>query len=310
MLFTKLKQSVKPLYDWEQWSFHIFYFPISYAWLLYYVKSRSLWFFTASNPTLSFGGFEGTGKSEMYKHLPSKFCAKSIFISPSCSFTEVVEKVKQEQLDFPLVVKPDIGMKGLLFRKVETVEQLKQYHHRVPAIYIIQEYVNMPLEVSVFYCRMPDDEKGEITAVIQKHLPEITGDGNSTLEQLINEYSNEDWIETVKKFHENKLKHVLKKDEKFCLSHVANLMNGAKFKNISNMINEKLVMIFDNISHKTGFYYGRYDIKCASLEDLYKENFIILEFNGAGSVPNHIYTGGYTLLSAYREILKHWSAMF
>jgi hypothetical protein len=76
------------------------------------------------------------------------------------------------------------------------------------------------------------------------------------------------------------------------------------------MINEKLVMIFDNISHKTGFYYGRYDIKCTSLEDLYKENFIILEFNGAGSVPNHIYTGGYTLLSAYREILKHWNAMF
>jgi hypothetical protein len=41
-----------------------------------------------------------------------------------------------------------------------------------------------------------------------------------------------------------------------------------------------------------------------------RKNFAILEFNGAGSVPNHIYTGTYTLWGAYKEILMHWKAMY
>jgi len=69
--------------------------------------------------------------------------------------------------------------------------------------------------------------------------------------------------------------------------------------------------VFDDISRNNRFYYGRYDIKCESIEDLKDgKNFYILEFNGAGSVPNHIYTGTYTLAQAYKEILSHWKLMF
>jgi hypothetical protein len=40
------------------------------------------------------------------------------------------------------------------------------------------------------------------------------------------------------------------------------------------------------------------------------KNFSILEYNGCGAEPNHIYDSGYTLLAAYREILKHWKALY
>lgn len=72
-----------------------------------------------------------------------------------------------------------------------------------------------------------------------------------------------------------------------------------------------MLHIFDAISHQTQFLYGRYDIKCKSVEEMLQgKNFIILEFNGAGSVPNHIHAGKYKLLQAYKEILKHWKAMY
>jgi len=40
------------------------------------------------------------------------------------------------------------------------------------------------------------------------------------------------------------------------------------------------------------------------------KNFCILEFNGCGAEPNHIYDCGMSLGKAYREILKHWKALY
>jgi hypothetical protein len=50
---------------------------------------------------------------------------------------------------------------------------------------------------------------------------------------------------------------------------------------------------------------------CTSVEDLKQgKNFSILEYNGCGAEPNHIYDTGYTLMAAYKEILTHWKALY
>jgi hypothetical protein len=59
------------------------------------------------------------------------------------------------------------------------------------------------------------------------------------------------------------------------------------------------------------FYYGRYDIKTTSLEDMKQgKNISILEFNGVGSEPNHIYDIGLSYVQAIRIIAKHWKYMY
>ena len=75
---------------------------------------------------------------------------------------------------------------------------------------------------------------------------------------------------------------------------------------------ERLVAVFDKISHEVNdFYYGRYDIMCESIEALKNgTGYTILEYNGCGAEPNHFYDTGYTLINAYREILKHWKALY
>jgi len=113
------------------------------------------------------------------------------------------------------------------------------------------------------------------------------------------------------KLEASELDKVLEKDESLHLSFVGNRYHGASFHDLSGNIDETLLQLFDSISHKSRFYYGRYDIKCASIGDLKKGmNFSILEFNGAGSIPNHIYTDKYSMWQAYKEIARHWKVLY
>jgi hypothetical protein len=53
------------------------------------------------------------------------------------------------------------------------------------------------------------------------------------------------------------------------------------------------------------FYFGRYDIKAKSIEDLYQWNFKIIELNGMGSLPTHIYDPKHTVRNAYKTLFYH-----
>jgi len=211
------------------------------------------------------------------------------------------------------VVKPDVGMKGILFRKIEDEEHLRRYHSRIPVEYIVQELIELPVEVSVFYYRHPAQEKGTISGFIQKELLEVYGDGESTLLELIMKHPRAKYrLEEMKHRHEHRLNRVLPKDQHFYLSYAGNHNRGARFINLKDEIDDKLLAVFDGLSHYTDkFYYGRYDIKCSSIEDLKNgKNFSILEFNGCGAEPNHIYDAGLNIWQAYAEILKHWKVLY
>jgi hypothetical protein len=261
---------------------------------------------------MKFGGFEGEGKMVIYEQLPARYCPKSIFIEPQESFQGVAAKLSDAEFTFPFIVKPDVGMKGLLFRKIENIAQLKQYHQAIPTAYIIQEFLDQEEEVSVFYCRMPYSEKGEITAMIRKVLPVIIGDGSSSVAELVAHHPT---ASKGKAFFEKQLgsiwNTILPKGKSHNLSHVANLIHGAYFEDLKSSITSEITDLFDEISHKSHFYYGRYDIKCDAISDLRKGGtFYILEFNGAGSVPNHVFAGKYSLIGAYKEIVRHWNLMY
>ena len=309
-----IKSFFQKILNWERWPFYMLYFPIGPVWFWYCLKSRSFWFFSSSNPTITFGGFEGESKREMYDQLPSGSFPKTIYILHDLTFEEVKNKVLDEAgFQYPFIVKPDIGMKGILFRKIENDEQLEKYHSRVPVEYLVQDLVELPVEVSVFYYRHPAEIKGVISGFIQKELLEVYGDGKSTLWELILRHPRAKFrIMEMKHRHEHRLDRVLPDGNHFYLSYAGNHNRGARFINLKNQIDDQLLKIFDDLSHYTDkFYYGRYDIKCTSVEDLKQgKNYSILEFNGCGSEPNHIYDAGMNIGQAYGEILKHWKALY
>lgn len=311
---NSVKRFFTKLINWEQWPFFVLYFPIGFVWFWYCIRSRSMWFFSSSNPTITFGGFEGESKKEMYEQLPQNSFPKTIYILQDTDFDTVKKKVFDEAgFTYPFIVKPDIGMKGILFRKIDNEEQLHKYHHRIPVEYIVQDLIELPVEVSVFYYRHPTQHKGTISGFIQKELLEVTGDGASTLWELILKHPRAKFrLEEMRHRHEHRLDRVIEPGHKFYLSYAGNHNRGAKFIDLSKEIDEQMLKTFDELSHYTDkFYYGRYDIKCSSIEDLKQgKNYSILEFNGCGAEPNHIYDAGLTIWQAYAEILKHWKVLY
>lgn len=292
---------------WETWDWRIKYFFIAPAWFWFCLRARSLWFFTAANPTLTFGGFEGESKKEMYAQLPPGSYPKSVYVSRGLSFPQVRELAGS--LTFPAAVKPDVGKMGFMFRRINSTAALQQYHEKIRFDYIIQEFIDYPLEISVFYYRMPGKIKGTITGFIRKEHLEVTGDGQSTLWQLICSYPRAQFrLDEMKAKHRANLNQVIPPGERYCLSPALNLSRGGKLVSLEDEIDDQLLDTFDRLSHHTGsFYYGRYDIKCSSLQDLKAgKNFSILEYNGSGAEPHHVYGNGYNIFQACGILVSHW----
>ena len=58
------------LTNWELWPAAAVYLPLAPFWVWYCLRARSIWWFTPSNPTIPFGGYEGETKTDVYKQLP------------------------------------------------------------------------------------------------------------------------------------------------------------------------------------------------------------------------------------------------
>ena len=260
-----------------------------------------------------FSGFEGETKEEMFAQLPPEFSPEGIYIHPSENFQAVLKKMNEAGLQFPVAAKPDVGTKGLLFRKIEDEAQLSCYHSFLPFTYLIQELVTLPLELSVFYVRYPGKEKGIITGLIAKEYLHVKGDGKSTLKQLIEHHPKAFMIaaEQIHK-HEKILNYVFAQDEIFFLNELGNHNRGARFINLKDEIDDQLQSTMDAINlYSPHFYYGRYDMKTTSLDDLKQgKNISILEYNGVGSEPNHIYDIGLSYMQAINIIAQHWKYMY
>lgn len=304
---------IKKIKNWEQWPFKILYAPLVPVWIWYVLRSRAVWFFTPSNPKLTFGGMDGEPKKEMHDLLPPKYCPVYFNVKPDENFEDVKNELEKSRIQYPLIVKPEVGGQGILFRKIENEAHLKEYHSKIEVEYFIQEYINYPLEVSLFYYRYPNQKKGAITGFLQKIPMRVTGDGVHTLGQLLQKN-----LKTKKRLAELKLKHetnfnkIIPEGEVYILSYAGNHNRGAQFIDLKSEITEQLVEILDKISLQINdFFYGRYDIMCNSIEELKQgKNFAILEYNGCGAEPNHFYDTGYTLTGAWKEILKHWKILY
>jgi len=283
------------------------------VWLYYVIRARAFWFFSPANPTLEFSGFEGENKKEMYQQLPSKYYPKTSFIQAEQNIKDVLQQVSVEGFHYPFIVKPQIGMHGMMFRKIKSQEQLQQYHEYISTDYLVQEFVDLPMEFSVFYIRYPGETRGKITGFIYKDYLAVTGNGLSTLIELIQQHPRACLREEeMRHKHAHCLNNIIGDGEKYYLSIAGNHNRGTRFINLSKEIDERLCNVFDKISIEAGhFYFGRYDLKCTSVEDLKAgKNISILEFNGVGAEPNHIYDCGMSYGDALKIINEHWSDMY
>ena len=252
-------------------------------------------------------------KKEVYDLIPFEYYPTTLFFKASSSTHDILALIKQRNLKYPLIGKPDIGMKGMMVKKIENEKELSFYCENSKVDFLIQEYVPFKNEIGIFYYRYPNEEKGHISGIVKKELLAVTGNGVSTVEQLLLKNKRAVLqLPVLRKTEKDKMNIVLKKDEEFIVVPYGNHVRGAKFLDDSRLIDEELTKTIDSICKKVdGFYFGRLDICYNDWEELKQgKNFSIIELNGSGSEPTHIYDPRHSVFWAWREIAKHWRILY
>jgi RimK-like ATP-grasp domain len=300
------------LRHWEYWPWWIVYIPIFAYWLWNGLRVRAIFYLSAANPGFEYGGVVGTSKKEILDKIPKDLVPNSRLINETDSLTQVLNKMTDAGLSFPVIVKPDIGERGFKVELVHNEDELKHYLVNNKDTHIIQEYIDLPIEAGIFYYRLPYEDKGTVSSVVLKGLLAVVGDGKSSIYELMmgNERARLQ-IERLEEVGVINLTKIPEKDEKIVLEPIGNHNRGTVFLNGNYLINQKLIDIIDEISKKIDeFYYGRYDVRCQDEEALYRGKFKVMELNGSASEPAHIYAPGFPLLKAYQVLFHHWRVLF
>ena len=252
-------------------------------------------------------------KKEIYDLIPCEYYPSTLFFKSGIRPEEVIGSLKQQNLKYPLVGKPDIGMKGMMVKKLENEKDLVDYISNSRVDFLVQEFVPYQNEVGIFYYRYPDQEKGQISGIVRKEFLSVKGDGVSTIEHLLSKNKRAVLqLPALRVKEQDKMHIVLKKDEEMIIVPYGNHVRGAKFLDDSKLIDEELTDTIDRIcKHVNGFYFGRLDVRYNNWEELKQgKNFSIIELNGSGSEPTHIYDPRHSVFWAWKEITKHWKILY
>jgi len=301
------------LRSWEYWNRSLIYAPVYPFWVWLSIKARSFFFLTAANPKIKNGGFIMESKKDIYDQLPDHLYPPTCHFDVRTDYDHVISSINSKHILFPVIAKPDYGEKGVAVKKIINEVELKDYVMRMPVPFMIQRYVDYENEVGIFYYRMPGSEKGNISGIVSKYPVAVKGDGLQTVRQLAkknNRYVLQ-W-KHIEKLNKEMLDQIPAGGETVVLFPYGNHCRGSLFIDDSIKITPGLEQTIDAISRQIPeFYYGRLDIKFKDWSCLESgKEFSVIEVNGSGSEPTHIYDPAHSIFFAWKEIVKHWRILY
>jgi len=297
------------LFNWEYWSFNTIYIPIYIVWIMLCIRARSFFFFAASNPRIKNGGFLNESKKDIYALVPAAYQPRTVFFSFPADTDKVLAALKKNGMNYPLIAKPDIGARGRGVKKLLSDDDVAGYLSVNTVDFHVQEFISFANEVGIFYYRDPEEQQGKISGIVRKEFLSVTGDGNASIRDLLKKKQR--GILQLKKLEatdKNMLDEIPANNERRVVVPYGNHARGAMFVDDSATIDEALTKAIDGICRTIPeFYFGRLDIRYADWESLKSgSNFTVIEVNGAGSEPTHIYDPRHSIFFAWKEIIRHW----
>jgi hypothetical protein len=327
----------------EFWPGWLFYAPVVAHWIALGLRYGDLSLPTAANPTIEVGGLCGESKRDILdqvagpeRDLLARYVAivtkgnrsgvgptadanltadAGLTADAAADLAAAEHAMRQAGLDYPLVAKPDIGCNGTGVRLVEDRPALARYLAAYPrnARVLLQEFVPDEGEAGLFYIRHPDEQRGRITSVTLKYPPFVTGDGRSTLRQLV---LADPRAARLAHIYLPRLAHrqdtVPRQGELVRLVFVGNHCKGSLFRNGSFLATPALTECIDRLARAMpGFHFGRIDVRFGSVSELAGgEGFRVIEINGVGSEATHVWDPATPLLEAWRAQFFHYGAAF
>jgi len=284
----------------------LFYLPAFLHGLWLALRHRSLRLAFNSNPALHASGFAGESKTQIYNLLAAspacrEFLAPVVVLPPrpgapvETRLADARAALAGAPFAYPLVAKPDTGQRGAGVRRVRCEDALREYLARYPVSepLVLQQLVEQPGEAAILCHRFPNDPSMvRVTSLVVKEFPSVTGDGARTVRQLIGAGP---WRGKFKTIFLAKQAGILETvppaGAEIPLTFTGNHAQGAVFHDCTPRVTPALAQRFSTLAQSLGgVFYMRFDIRFRDQAALLRgEDFQILELNGAGGEPAHLY---------------------
>ena len=311
-------RDISPFEFWSNW---LFYPPIALQWLALGLRYGDLSLLTAANPAITAGGLSGEAKTETLDLVagPAREFVAPYGVMHTAAATGPDDLATAEAamaaaaITYPIVAKPNYGCNGTGVRLIRDAAALARYLAEFPrrAAVVLQEYVPWEGEAGVFYIREPGAAHGRITSITLKHALFVTGDGRSTLRELILADRRAARLsELYFRRFADRLDSVPAAGARERLVFVGNHCKGSVFRDATSEATPELLARVEAIlGSMPEFHFGRLDVRYESVAALRRgEGFRIIEINGVGAEATHVWDPDFTLWQAWRVEFAHYRA--
>ncbi len=293
--------------------------PMVAQWLWLGLKYRSVTLPSSANPRITAGGLVGEGKLEYFALMgPVARAATAdhvgVRITDDTCVDDVIDAMRGAGLDFPVVVKPDLGWCGFGVRRIDDAVALADYVARYPEgeTVVLQRYLPQPGEAGLFYMRHRNDACGSIIGILLRHYPSVTGNGRDTVATLVSRDPRlQRTLRDVQHDCAYDAERVPAIGEQVRLSTIASTRVGGLYEDATDALTPALLERVEAIARDMPeLHVARFDVRYATLDALQRGEFTIMEVNGAGSEAVHAWDPKYSIAQVYRIVFAKQRRLF
>lgn len=198
-------------------------------------------------------------------------------------FKEIVQAIRNNKLQLPLVTKPDNALKGkMVAAKINTIKELEENFDRVNKHYgrvLVEEFC----EGEDYRILVLD---GKVLAIAHRIPPYIIGDGISRISELIDIYNNERPNPLILNYEVDRLlekqhftlESIPQSDQKVILRGNANASTGGMIEDATKLAHPSFKEIAINATKVLGLRFCGVDMMLKDISDP-KSGYKIIELN-------------------------------
>lgn len=221
------------------------------------------------------------------------------------SWEKLEAAVKNNEVNFPLVVKPNSAALGSKVSvDIRDLDGLKQAFD-----WVAESYPNVLVEEFVPW----EDHRlfvvdGKMVAAAKRVQPYVTGDGKKTLRELVDDLNETKVEKKVQLDNEAKrylkmqdvdLDSVIRDGEKVVIRGNANIQTGGFIVDVTDEVAKEFKEVAEKAAHELGMRLAGVDVLAEDISDG-KRGYVITELNG---LPSYPYVHDHPDIGEPREVL-------
>jgi len=309
--FVEEQKKIIPGFGWKDLPWPVQFLPVIVA---CWPERETLNYINPQPEMGKLSGVMGYSKHILHQKFPERFIPVSVFFQKRPSLEKALVEIKKSGLSFRLFAKPDAGERAAFVQAIDSESDLKEYLRKFPVhkALLLQASAKGKFEFGVQVARSLETREWKITSFEQKVVPNVIGDGTSTIEALI---SKLDITDSQKENILNDLPETLRggiipsKDECVRVVFTASISRGTSMESvvISSSQKKRLSVVMKDVFGELPYASaGRFDLMAESVEDLVEGKFQIIELNGSAGIPLHVYDVNLTVAQVYKELFTHF----